>query len=423
MQEQLDTARQILIDNDRGGFTVPTARLYPYQWNWDSAFTALGFSTFDRDRAWTEIETLFDAQWPNGMVPHIVFRSDDPDYFPGPTVWQTGTTPPSSGHSQPPVAASVVCELLETGDETDTARARVLFPKLMAYHAWFHNHRDPDETGLVAIMHPWESGRDNCPDWDHAMSRVEVPSDLGDYQRRDLDHVDADQRPSREQYDRFLSIIKFGRDHKWDSEEIYRNGPFLVADPGVQFTLLRADKDLLRIAEALEEWDKSSQLRTWIMRSEIGSQALWNEQTGAYCARDLRNDHLSDALTSASMLAFYADVGEQEQKQRMIDNARRILSNVRYGFPSWDPDHPDFESKRYWKGPVWAVMNYMIAKGLDEHNELLMAERIRNDTKELIGKAGHYEYFDPCTGEGLGGDVFTWTAAIQLVFESPETTN
>ena len=41
-------ATQILVDNDRGGYTVPTPRLYPYQWNWDSVFAALGFSVFDR---------------------------------------------------------------------------------------------------------------------------------------------------------------------------------------------------------------------------------------------------------------------------------------------------------------------------------------------------------------------------------------
>ena len=32
------------IRNDRGGYTVPTEGLYPYQWNWDSAFVALGFA-------------------------------------------------------------------------------------------------------------------------------------------------------------------------------------------------------------------------------------------------------------------------------------------------------------------------------------------------------------------------------------------
>ncbi len=35
-------AREILIAHDRGGYSVPTHGLYPYQWNWDSAFAAFG---------------------------------------------------------------------------------------------------------------------------------------------------------------------------------------------------------------------------------------------------------------------------------------------------------------------------------------------------------------------------------------------
>ncbi|MGI9510795.1 MAG: MGH1-like glycoside hydrolase domain-containing protein, partial [Geminicoccaceae bacterium] len=83
-------AIDILKTNDRGGYTIPTSRLYPYQWNWDSAFAALGFMTFDPARAWREVEMLFEGQWDDGMVPHILFRRDDPDYFPGPSVWQAG---------------------------------------------------------------------------------------------------------------------------------------------------------------------------------------------------------------------------------------------------------------------------------------------------------------------------------------------
>ncbi|MGI9450692.1 MAG: MGH1-like glycoside hydrolase domain-containing protein, partial [Geminicoccaceae bacterium] len=145
-------AIDILKANDRGGFTIPTSRLYPYQWNWDSAFAALGFATFDVDRAWREIESLFEGQWDDGMVPHIVFRQDDPDYFPGPAVWQAGKALPSSGHSQPPVVATVVREMVELGGEADEARAKPLFQKIMAYHRWFHQCRDPGERGVIGIV-------------------------------------------------------------------------------------------------------------------------------------------------------------------------------------------------------------------------------------------------------------------------------
>ena len=51
-QVRLDErAREILIRNDRGGYTVPNGRVYPFQWNWDSAFVSLGFAAMDLDRA------------------------------------------------------------------------------------------------------------------------------------------------------------------------------------------------------------------------------------------------------------------------------------------------------------------------------------------------------------------------------------
>src|SRR5437868_3550376 len=105
-------AIEILRGNDRGSYTVPTRGLYPFQWNWDSCLTALGQRHFDEQRAWLEIETLLAHQWPDGMVPHIVFHTDADSYFPGPSVWRTGRPTPTSGITQPPVLGFVVQKLV-----------------------------------------------------------------------------------------------------------------------------------------------------------------------------------------------------------------------------------------------------------------------------------------------------------------------
>ena len=67
-------SKEILNKNDRGGYTVPTARLYPFQWNWDSGFTALGLVKYNEERAWQELEKLFEGQWRDGLLPHIIFH-------------------------------------------------------------------------------------------------------------------------------------------------------------------------------------------------------------------------------------------------------------------------------------------------------------------------------------------------------------
>ncbi|MDP1731285.1 MAG: hypothetical protein Q8L54_08950 [Devosia sp.] len=99
-----EKAIAVLHVNDRGTYAVPTKGLYPFQWNWDSCFTALGQSHFDSDRAWTEIETLFAHQRQDGMVPHMVFHEAAPGYFPGPDIQGSGRAIPTSGITQPPDA-------------------------------------------------------------------------------------------------------------------------------------------------------------------------------------------------------------------------------------------------------------------------------------------------------------------------------
>ena len=411
-----DQAIEILQANDRGGYTVPTSRLYPYQWNWDSAFVALGFAAFDQDRAWREIEMLFEGQWDDGMVPHILFRRDDPDYFPGPSVWQAGAAMPSSGHSQPPVAATVVRELVDRGGEDGERRGRTLFDKMMAYHRWFHRERDPDGIGVIGIVHPWESGRDNSADWEKALMRVQVAPDLGSYERRDTAHIDAEERPKQAQYDRYLTLVKFGREVDWNQEKIARKGQFFIADPGVHFILMRADRDLLAMAERFGKAAEADEIRAWLALGEAGSDQIWNDEIKAFCARDLRTGDFSGAITSASALAFYAGAGSAAQRTAMIEHLNRIMGSVDYALPSLDPNHVRFEPKRYWLGPIWMVVNYMVARGLAETGHGTLAGRIKADSRRLIETTGFYEYFHPLTGEGCGGNDFSWTAAMWLAW-------
>ena len=412
-------ARRILRDNDAGGYTLPTRRLYPFQWNWDSAFAALGFATFDRERAWLELENLLAAQWPNGMVPHIVFRKDDPDYFPGPSVWRTRVDPPSSGISQPPVATTALRRLAEQSGDPGLPRIRALFPRLLAWHRWFHDLRDPDGLGVIAATHPWETGRDNAPDWDEAMVAVDVAG-VGPYTRRDTSHVDPSMRPTKQDYDRYLAILNFGAGVDWDPLRIYRDGPFLVADPGLTFILLRADRDLLWLAEQLGATAAAGEVGQWIALGEAGAARLWRPELGGYAALDLRTSKHASALCAVGFLAFYA--GLTEHGALLARNLERFRARTGFAVASFDPDDPRFDAIRYWRGSVWAVINFLIGQGLAEQGWADLAAVVRNDTAALIRRAGFAEYFDPVTGQGAGGQAFTWTAAVWLAWALSQTT-
>lgn len=414
---QLDAqAQEILRRNDRGGYTVPTHGLYPFQWNWDSAFVALGFAQFDRDRAWREIETLVSGQWANGMIPHIVFHQDDEGYFPGPGVWGTGTTPPTSGITQPPVLATVVRQIWEMeGADPAHPRMRALYDACLASHRWFHRFRDPLGKGLVLVTHNWETGRDNSSEWDAALARVDTTG-VGTYQRRDTGHVDASMRPRQEEYDRYVAILQYGRKVGWEPLKIAQSGPFRMIDVGMSMELLRANRDLLVLAQAVDDTVAADEISARIALSEAGMDWLWNEEVGAYCSRDLVDGASSGLVTNASFLAFYAGVGTSRQRGRLIEALERMTASATYLLPSLEAGSRAYDHRRYWRGPVWLVVSYMAAQGLAEQGHPDWAERIRTDSARLIERSGFYESFSPETGEGSGGPDFSWTAAMWLAW-------
>ena len=408
-------AIDVLKQNDRGTYSLPTHGLYPVQFNWDSAFAALGYRFINQHRAWQEVMQLASSQWPDGMIPHIMFRGDHDGYFPGPDIWNTGQFIETSGITQPPVLASVVRQLDEAGPYRDVNGMYDMLRRLVRWHDWFMKARlDPQSLG-IQIIHPWESGRDNLTDWDQGMARVEV-ADLPPYTRRDLDHVDSSQRPTKEQYDRYLTIVKFGRDRHWPQDYLGQNSPFRMVDPGMTAFLLRSNRDLLALLNKYQPEDTASieLIQQHTNTLELGWLNLWNPKVQAYTAYDPVLQHPVDSVSAASFLSCYASMHNDLHHGHLMDQFDRIANKVKFMVPSFDPEHADFDAKRYWRGPVWHVINNRIGLGFSEVGEHERAERIRKDSEDLIAQSSFYEYFNPITGDGLGGKDFTWTASVYL---------
>jgi glycogen debranching enzyme len=406
----LAAAEAILKENDRGSYTVPTRGLYPFQWNWDSCLTALGLSHFDERRAWTEIETLLAHQWPDGMVPHIVFHEPDEGYFPGPGVWGTGRPTPTSGITQPPVLGFVLHRLFVTARDKGLAREKAvaLAPKADAWHRWFHASRDPAGTGLVAILHPWESGRDNSVDWDEALARVPTEG-VAPYRRRDTQHVDAAQRPTQAEYDRYLWLVQHFRGLGWDNARLHDASPFRVVDPGFNAILVRSDEALAALADDIGRSDIARGARARVAKARAAFPMLWSEAAGQSLCLDGTTGRLVESRSVGGLLPAFAGLGDMD---RLADTIAKRRGTVAFGVPSHDPTDPRFERRRYWRGPVWLIVNQMLADGLRHAGRTDAADRIAADSLALIRTSGFAEYYDPMDGAGLGGTSFTWTAAM-----------
>lgn len=269
--------------------------------------------------------------------------------------------------------------------------------------------------GLVAIIHPWETGRDNSVDWDIAFQRVARTATA--YVRKDILHADPSHRPTQEFYDRVVWLIEHFRDLNWDTHKLHDASPFRVVDPGFNAILLRSCNDLAVLADALGMADIAAENRAYGARGVAALEGLWSQTYGQYLCRDRVSGQLVDSQSIAGLLACFCAI----PKARAATIAQTIAAHgTKYRVASHPPSDPRYDGKRYWRGPAWLVVNYMIADGLARAGQDQAAAAITASSLDLIRKSGFAEYYDPQTGAPLGGARFTWTAAMVLEFLSME---
>ncbi len=430
-------AEEVLRLNDMGGWTRASPTLYPHQWSWDSAFIAIGLARLDVRRAARELETLFAGQWRDGKVPHIVFDPHAPpgSYFPGPEHWATIAESPdapprptrTSGLCQPPVHAIAVHHILEAarergGDELADVHRFLgkMYPRLLAWHRYLATSRDPEESGLVTIFHPWESGTDNSPRWDAALEEVQI-GEVPHYERKDLQHVeDISERPTDLEYDRYLWLVELVKRARYDEAEIYGSHPFLVKDVLASAILVAANEALLDIADAVDAPDdERAEISVRIERGRQGLHGCWDSGLGLCLDHDLLRDEPLRVRTVSGFSPLVAGGLKHGRLKTLINNLRSPefigYPGLRWSLPpSTSPLEPRFHPRSYWRGPVWPVINWLLWWSLERDGEHEHAARLREEALDQLASGGLAEYFEPLTGEPLGSGDQSWTAAVAL---------
>lgn len=415
MNTRIDEAKAVLAANDRGGYTVPTEGLYPFQWNWDSAFVAMGFALYDIDRAFRELERLVEGQWADGMIPHIVFHQKSDSYFPGPDVWRTRHGVATSGITQPPMFAIALRMLYDRAGDDSAARVLPLYEAALKWQRWWYRARDPQSTGLVALLHPWESGSDNSPAWDVALARVPTTTETPVI-RKDTGHVNAAMRPRDEDYARFIHLVDVYARCGWDPASQWEKAPFKIAEIQTTAILLRAGEDLQSLANRLGRTEEATEIAALNARTRNALLGQWRPGLSRFVSRDLVSGEDIDAPTQAGFIPLLALDLPDEITDVLLGEMQDWTSGLKVPFPTTKPNSPGWEPKRYWRGPAWAIINWLLIDGLVRNGRSKAAEALQLSTVAAIERESFAEYFDPVTGEGCGGLGFSWTAAAYLRF-------
>ncbi len=389
VEQARDVLRQnLVVTADGHRYTRPAPMTYEQQWLWDSCFHAVVNTHLDPSLAQDEIEALLAHQLTDGpdegMVPHMTYWDGL-----GATLW---------GHedrstiTQPPVIAYAVERVYAaTGDLAFVAR---VYPALQAYHAWWQRRRDPDGDGLVSLIHPWETGWDAAPAWDGPMG-LSAPGDVESRQAR-------------------MALVGRLAALDYDIQAVQAAGLFNVESCDLNALYQQSLACTARLAEALGRTEDAATYRRQADTTAAAIQArCWDDSAGIY--RDLAGPDETPLPASAAttFVPLFAGIPTAAQAARLVarlTDPREFWP--RYPVPTVALSEPLFAPDRYWRGPSWVHLNWLLYHGLRRYGYTGVADDLAARTFAMVEAAGFWEYYNPLTGAGLGAHPQSWTTLV-----------
>ena len=187
--------------------------------------------------------------------------------------------------------------------------------------------------------------------------------------------------------------------------------------------LIKSNESLIEIANDLGL--DAQQVIEWQQLSKSNyDDKFWNEDVGMYVGYDLRHEKQMSHREIGGLIPLFANIPNNDKAAVLNSYLQDLSKRGYYLCPSFDVDSPLFDSKRYWRGPIWPQMNWMIHKGLQNYGFDDTAEIVKSDLNTLIHKLGFFEYFEAQKGvaetltSGYGGNNFSWTASSYIHLNS-----
>jgi neutral trehalase len=409
--------------------------MYGHQWLWDSALTSIGLSHLNPQRAALEISSLFEGQWNNGMVPNMIFTKGrlfgDPPFKPDYLVWSSKLlnknaprTVATSGITQPPIIAEAAWRIGEKLDHDDRqAFWTDTVGHLATYHSWIYKERNLKGDGLFSAVHPWETGMENTPTWMQHMRSIDWGKVAGMRHtldramqgiRPDTKEVDAEERASTDEGLLYIDALLRLVSTRYDRHKIADTYPLHIQDVHMNSILIRNNEILQELAQevsiALPDILQENMAST---RKNI--ETLWDEKDAMYYPRDAVTGYPIKVATIASLMPLYSGAILPERAEALMGHARDPASfGLRHGIPTVPKNSPFYRERRFWSGPSWVNMNWLLSDGQRRMGYSDESKTLASKTLDTIAIGGMKEYFSAKTAEGLGAKNFSWTAALAI---------
>ena len=351
----------------RGGLLhegiVPSHAAYYFVgfWAWDTWRFSAALAKFDPELAKDNIRAMFDYQQPDGMIIDCIY---------------TDPAENNARDSKPPLVSWAVDEIFT--HTNDTAFISEMYPQLMAYYKWWYNKRDHNRNGMCEYgstdgtleAAAWESGMDNAIRFDDAKM-----------------------------------LKNDGAEDAWsmDQESVDLN-----AYLALECKLLKKFAGILGVT--FDGPDYSSQVADY----------FFDKEKGFFFDRRLKDGSFIQEPGCEAYTPLWTKVATADQVKAMLPLLTDTAKFSTYiPFPTVAADHPKYNPRGYWRGPIWLDQTYFAIRGLRNYGYNKMADeytlQVYDRLQGLKEGAPIHENYGTHTGELLKAPHFSWSSSHLLM--------
>lgn len=351
----------------RGGLLhegiVPSHAAYYFVgfWAWDTWRFSAALAKFDPKLAKDNIRAMFDYQQPDGMIIDCIY---------------TDPAENNARDSKPPLVSWAVDEIFT--HTNDTAFISEMYPQLMAYYKWWYNKRDHNRNGMCEYgstdgtleAAAWESGMDNAIRFDDAKM-----------------------------------LKNDGAEDAWsmDQESVDLN-----AYLALECKLLKKFAGILGVT--FDGPDYSSQVADY----------FFDKEKGFFFDRRLKDGSFIQEPGCEAYTPLWTKVATADQVKAMLPLLTDTAKFSTYiPFPTVAADHPKYNPRGYWRGPIWLDQTYFAIRGLRNYGYNKMADeytlQVFDRLQGLKEGAPIHENYGTHTGELLKAPHFSWSSSHLLM--------
>ncbi len=360
----------------RYAYTEPSPGRYPWQWYWDSCFAAIVWRRFDPARAKAELESLLEAQRPDGFVGHTIFWRAPVSLTRLAFYNVSSRSALQTETIQPPLLAWAW--RIAVGDPATDER-------IGAQLDWLAANRDLEGDGLLWILQPDESGLDASPKFEPIWGR-RANARIG-----------------------FPLLVRRNRKLGFDARRVRDAGGPVLCE-----TLVNT------------MWSLSLQASGRPSATPALIDRLWDERRGLFVDEGQPGAVRPAPLTWASLAPLALpdlpeEIGRRLVEEHLLSPSEFLTAvappSVAASEPSYEPGGSHGPIRRYWRGPTWVNSAWMAWIGLRRLGYEQEALRLAEGMIAAAAREGLREYYDPRTGKGLGARDFAWSALVAELAE------